>query len=112
MKCVSAITLRALWHYFCSLREKWHKSGGSLWPFTMGIACHGYPVTRAPFYCADTKSGLVRGCAAGGHLLCDAWGVRLQKRVLPAFHTVHVFLHEQDKDWNGLYVSIWVFKTI
>jgi len=67
---------------FCSLRDKGHESGGLLWLFTTGSVCHGSPLARAPFYSADTKSRLVRGCAAGGHLLHNASGVRVWNRVL------------------------------
>lgn len=51
----------------------------------MGTICHGSPVARAPFDCTGAKSRRVRACAAGGHLLHNAWGVRMQSRVLLFF---------------------------
>lgn len=61
----------------------------------------------APFDCADTKSRLIRRCAVERHLLHNRTVDLVQNRtlvfkVLLAFHTTHVFLHEQDKDWNDL----------
>lgn len=61
-----------------------------------------------PWHQVQASQVLCNFCTMPGVLGCRKESCFF--KVLPSFQTLHVLLHQQDEDWNGLYVSIWVFK--
>ena len=76
---------------------------------TAGAVCLSSSIANVPFQWWNAKS-LPPGCSCASRHLLNA---RVFKswlfNFLPAFLTINVRIYEEEKAWNGLYISVRVF---